>query len=134
MINNRTTYAIRALSELAQCKNNFATAEQIAKAQDIPKKFLPQILGDLTRFGFVRSIRGFGGGARLVRSPEQIKVVEIIEAVQTNIFMLDYHLDPTNGIDKNFAMVLKKVRKAMKTELGNVSLASLVAKQKRRQK
>ena len=134
MINNRTTYAIRALCELAHAEDHFSTAEAIAKAQGIPKKFLPQILGDLTRGGLVRSIRGFGGGARLSRAPEQIKLLEIIELMQNNIFILGYHLDPRNETDSKLGGMYKKVEKAMKAEFGRVTLADLKLKSKGKRK
>ena len=132
MLNNRTIYTIQALCELARCKEGLLTAGAIAKAQGIPPKLIPQIFVDLSRTGFVKSIRGYGGGARLTRPPEKIKILEIIEAVQGHIFELDYHLDMRNAIDKKLSTVLGKVSKAMKYELARVTVADLAGKPKKR--
>ena len=60
VINKRTVYAIRALYELAQSQEYSSTTDAIAQARNISKKFLPQILSDLSRAGLVRTTRGFG--------------------------------------------------------------------------
>ena len=78
VINKRTVYAIRALYELAQSQEYSSTTDAIAQARNISKKFLPQILSDLSRAGLVRTTRGFGGGVRLSRPPEKISILEII--------------------------------------------------------
>ena len=131
MINNRTTYAIRALWQLAQSDEYFSTSEAIAEAQDIPKKFLPQILGDLSRAGLVRSIRGFGGGARLSRPPQKINLLEILEVVQGNMFMYDY-IDGGAGNpalpDAKLTKIYKKAQDAMKAEFAKIVLSDLKVK------
>lgn len=131
MINNRTTYAIRALWQLAQSDEYFSTSESIAEAQDIPKKFLPQILGDLSRAGLVRSIRGFGGGARLSRPPQKINLLEILEVVQGNMFMYDY-IDGGSGTaglpDAKLIKIYGKAQDAMKAEFAKIALSDLKVK------
>ncbi len=131
MINNRTEYAIRALWQLAQTENHFSTSEAIAQAQEIPGKFLPQILSDLSRAGLVRSVRGFGGGVRLSRPPEKIKLLEILEAVQGNIFLYDCLKGPIDcqyEPDCTLKNVYAKVQKVMKAEFARVSLKDLKSK------
>lgn len=128
MINNRTEYAIRALWQLAQTEDHFSTSEAIARAQEIPGKFLPQILSDLSRAGLVRSVRGFGGGVRLSRPPEKIKLIEILEAIQGNIFMYDCLKGPIDcqyEPDCKLKKVYEKAQKAMKVEFSRVSLKDL---------
>jgi len=130
VINNRTNYAIRALCELAQSEQYFSNSEAIAHAQNIPKKFLPQILSDLSRFGYVRSIRGFGGGVRLSRPPEKITLLEIIEVIQGNIFMYDSlkkSSDHPQGVDDKLMKAFKKAQEAMKAEFARVSLSDLIS-------
>ncbi len=131
MINNRTEYAIRALWQLSEAKDNFSTSEKIAQAQEIPGKFLPQILSDLSRAGLVRSVRGYGGGVRLSRPPEKIKLLEILEAIQGTIFLydclkgpIDCHKEP----DCKLVGVYKKAQEAMKAEFAKVSLTDLRGK------
>lgn len=54
----------------------------LAQEEGIPTSFLGKIFQNLNRAGLVRSARGSGGGFTLVRPPEQISVLEVIEAVE----------------------------------------------------
>lgn len=135
VINNRTEYAIRALWQLAQVDDYFSTSEKIAQAQEIPRKFLPQILSDLSRAGLVRSVRGFGGGVRLSRAPEKIKLLDILEAIQGNIFVYDClkgPIDCQHEPDCKLRQVYAKAQKAMKAEFARVTLKDIRSKVKSR--
>src|SRR5215468_11231347 len=70
----RADYALRAAIELAATERNHITAEQLARAQDIPGKFLEAILTQLRRAGLVRSQRGPEGGFWLARPAEEISM------------------------------------------------------------
>lgn len=134
MINNRTEYAIRALWQLSESKDHFSTSEAIAQAQDIPGKFLPQILSDLSRAGLVRSVRGYGGGVRLSRPPEKIKLLEILEAIQGTVFLYDCikgPIDCQHEPDCKLQKVYKKAQDAMKVEFAKVALTDLKSKKKK---
>lgn len=78
----RTEYALLALIDLLQQKKGQTTAETISERQMIPMKYLPQIMSDLTRAGFVRSARGARGGVSLAPGLERANILEISEAVQ----------------------------------------------------
>jgi len=68
--------------ELARRHGENVTAKEIAERQDIPPKFLPQIMVDLGRAGLVKGTRGSGGGVRLALSPSQITIRRIVEAIE----------------------------------------------------
>jgi Rrf2 family protein len=73
---------VRALLELAQAGGGDGPVkgERLAQGQDIPLKFLENILIDLRHAGIVRSQRGAEGGYWLARSPDEIYVGEVIRA------------------------------------------------------
>ena len=77
----RADYALRAAIELATADGNHVTAEQLARAQQIPGKFLEAILTQLRRAGLVRSQRGPEGGFWLARPAEDISLADIIRAI-----------------------------------------------------
>jgi Rrf2 family protein len=77
----RADYAVRATLELAQTDGPLK-GEVIATAQDIPLKYLENILGDLRMAGIVRSRRGANGGYRLARDPSTIAVADVVRAVE----------------------------------------------------
>ncbi|PSL01000.1 BadM/Rrf2 family transcriptional regulator [Murinocardiopsis flavida] len=77
----RVDYALRAAAELAAASGGPVTAEQLARAQAIPGKFLENILTQLRRAGLVRSQRGPVGGYWLARPAGEISLADIIRAV-----------------------------------------------------
>jgi Rrf2 family protein len=81
-VSAKTDYALRAVIELAASGDGPVKGERIAQAQEIPLKFLENILGDLRHAGVVRSQRGIEGGYWLARPAEEITVAEVIRAVE----------------------------------------------------
>jgi Rrf2 family protein len=77
----RADYALRAAIELAASEGGHVTSEQLARAQQIPAKFLEAILTQLRRAGLVRSQRGPDGGFWLARPAEEISLADIIRAI-----------------------------------------------------
>ncbi len=77
----RADYALRATIELAASPGGHVTAEQLARAQQIPGKFLEAILTQLRRAGLVRSQRGPDGGFWLARPAVEISLADIIRAI-----------------------------------------------------
>jgi len=82
-ISAKVDYAVRAAIELAVVgEGQLTKADAIAQAQDIPPKFLENILGDLRQGGLVRSQRGAEGGYRLARPAGEITIADIIRVVE----------------------------------------------------
>jgi Rrf2 family protein len=77
----RADYALRAAIEIASISAGHVTAEQVARAQQIPVKFLETILTQLRRAGLVRSQRGPDGGFWLARPASEITLADIIRAI-----------------------------------------------------
>jgi Rrf2 family protein len=82
-LTHRGAYAIRAVLTLARADGaHVVPARTIARRMDIPVRFLPQVLGDLSRAGIVEARLGRAGGYRLARDPGAISVLDIIEATE----------------------------------------------------
>src|SRR5438093_5135881 len=81
-VSAKVDYAVRAAVELAAAESPPLKGELISQAQDIPLKFLENILGELKHAGLVRSQRGTDGGYWLARAPEDITIADIIRAVE----------------------------------------------------
>jgi Rrf2 family protein len=81
-ITAKVDYAVRAAVELAVAGDGPIKGERLAQAQDIPLKFLENILGELKHAGLVRSQRGTEGGYWLAQSPDEITIADIIRAVE----------------------------------------------------
>jgi Rrf2 family protein len=79
----RGEYALRALLVLSlHYDENVVPIKTISEEQNIPKKFLEQILNDLKSLGAVESRRGIHGGYRLARPPENITLASIVRHVE----------------------------------------------------
>jgi Rrf2 family protein len=81
-VSAKVDYALRAMIELAAADTGPVKGERIAQAQEIPLKFLENILGDLRHAGLVRSQRGVEGGYWLAREADEIKLAEVVRAVE----------------------------------------------------
>jgi Rrf2 family protein len=81
----RVDYALRAVAELASVtgsgRGRPVTADQIARAQEIPPKFLESILLQMRRGGIVQAQRGPEGGYWLARPAEEISLAEVIRVI-----------------------------------------------------
>jgi Rrf2 family protein len=81
-ISARTQYALRAAAELAAAPPGPVPAERIASSQDIPRRFLDNILLQLRRGGLIESQRGPDGGYWLARPATEITLADIIIVVE----------------------------------------------------
>ncbi|HRE48975.1 MAG TPA: Rrf2 family transcriptional regulator [Aggregatilineales bacterium] len=97
-LTTRSEYALLALIYLARKapeSDAFTPVDVIATAQNIPPKFLEQILLTLKRGHFLTSQKGQRGGYRLAKSPTEITLAEIVR-------LLDGPLAPTESVSKYF--------------------------------
>src|SRR5256885_10416785 len=79
----RGEYALRALLVLGlHYDEPLVRIQAISDEQNIPKRFLEQILNDLKSAGIVRSKRGVAGGYRLARRPDQITLAPIVRHIE----------------------------------------------------
>ena len=91
-MSTRGDYACRALLSLAlhSGEQSPTSVRDIAERTGLPQPYLEQILLALKGAGLVRSKRGVGGGYVLARPPEQIRLSEIISAVDGPITLGDF--------------------------------------------
>lgn len=86
MISTRGRYALRMMLDLAENqKDGYVALKDIASRQDISKKYLEQILPALNRAELLLTTRGFQGGYRLRKAPEDYSVGEILRATEGSL-------------------------------------------------
>jgi Rrf2 family cysteine metabolism transcriptional repressor len=89
-LSTRGEYASRAMLEMAlHHPQQSLHIREIASAQDIPVRFLEQILLMLKRAGYLRSKKGPNGGYYLARDPAQISVAEVIRVMDGPLAPID---------------------------------------------
>lgn len=82
-LTRRAEYAIRALLDLTLHQNEQPVmSKQIAARQDIPIKFLFQIIPELKSAGLIVTTRGNGGGIYMNRRPDNVNIRQIVEAIE----------------------------------------------------
>ena len=81
-LTKRSDYAIRAMLSLAMAKGGLLSSRKMAEQMHIPPRFLPQIMGDLTRAGLVDAHPGRAGGYELAEDANTITLLRVIEAVE----------------------------------------------------
>ena len=129
-ISAKVDYAIRAMLELAVA-DGLVKGERVATAQEIPQRFLENILADLKHAGLVSSQRGVDGGYALGRPAADISVADVIRAVEGPIASvrgvrpddLEY-----TGTAAALPQTWLELRTAMRDVLETTSLADIVAR------
>jgi Rrf2 family protein len=129
----RGEYALRALVVLGINHGpQVVPIQVISRDQNVPKRFLEQILNDLKSGGFLESKRGVAGGYRLAVPPDKLNLAQIIRHVEGA-------LAPVSCVSEKFyrkctcpdesrcgiRSVMKEVRDAIVTLLENVTVADL---------
>ena len=82
-LSRTVSYAVQAALQLAKNgTGNPVPCSQLALEGHMPERFLLQILRNLVNHGILRSTRGVDGGYSLIRPPEQVSLLELIEAIE----------------------------------------------------
>lgn len=85
-ITSKSPYAVRALAELARSGGaGPVPIGEIARRRDIPVQFLEGLFATLRRAGILQSQRGVKGGYSFARSPEELTVLEVVEALEGSL-------------------------------------------------
>lgn len=81
MISQTAEYALRAIVFLAMNPGTAFTTQQISKTTKVPAAYLSKVLQSLVKSRLVQSQRGLGGGFVLTKPPEDISILEVLNAV-----------------------------------------------------
>src|SRR5436190_18515044 len=137
----RGEYALRAMLVLArdyQQNDTVVRIQEISERQNIPKRFLEQILNDLKSARIVESKRGVAGGYRLRRAPQQVTLAEIVRHIEGP-------LAPVSCVSEKFyekcscpdetrcaiRSVMKEVRDAIAQQMERTTLADLAERSRK---
>ena len=87
-LTTHTDYALRTLMYLGATGDR-ATIADIARLYGVSANHIAKVVNQLARLGYVRSVRGIGGGVELACNPSSVTVGEIVEALEGNMHLLD---------------------------------------------
>jgi Rrf2 family protein len=133
-VSAKTDYGMRALLELtavyAEDPARLVKGETVARAQDVPVKFLEGILRQLRQAGIVASQRGAEGGYRLARPPAEVSIADVTRALDGPLVGvrgerpedLEYP-----GASEHLREVWVAVRASLRNVLENITLADVAS-------
>ncbi len=82
MLSQTVEYALRAVVYLASVSPDAQTTGEIASATQVPNAYLSKVLQGLRHEGILRSQRGIGGGISLVATPDELTILDVVNAVE----------------------------------------------------
>ena len=133
-ISAKTEYACVAMLELA---SQYGSGEpvrirRIAERHSVPPRFLVQILLQLKGAGLVTSVRGAGGGYRLIQPPEEVSLGQVMDVVNSSSeeAVSATSASPDSPAVKVLVQAWEKVNAAEREMLESVSLAELLERAK----
>lgn len=95
-ITRQADYALRAMLYLARLDHNQrAATSQIAEEMEIPPSFLAKIISQLSIAGLIHTSRGARGGVSLATTPENVSLLDVVEAIDGPITLNECTRDPS---------------------------------------
>lgn len=132
-LSTKGRYAVMALADIAGCGSpGPVSLADIAERQDISQEYLEQLFGRLRKAGLVDSTRGPGGGYRLARDADDIRIADIISAADEPLKVTRCNGDAIEGCVKGQKCVTHELWAALGRQvygfLANVTLGDVVNK------
>ena len=138
-ISTKGRYALRLMVDLGlNSAESCCSVREISERQGISEKYLEQIISTLSKAGFVRSIRGAGGGYRLARAPEEYTVGMILRATEGSLAPVTCLTDGEPSCERadscTTLFIWEKIYKAVNDVVDNITLEDLIENEKGRNK
>ena len=131
-VSTKGRYALRMLVDLAEYKDEgFIALKDIAKRQDISKKYLEQIVPVLNKSRILQTNRGFQGGYRLAVSPEKISVGEVLRLTEGSLSPLaciddDSYIECNRRDECSTLYVWQGLKKVINEYLDGITLQDIL--------
>lgn len=125
-ISAKARYALRILADIASHEDEPRTETVIAECQNISMKFLSRIVVPLREAGFIASHRGSRDGFKLLKKPERITLLDILETMQGPLSVVDCLADPASCSRRASCATRRlwsKVNDAIRKDLASFTLA-----------
>ena len=106
-LSTKGRYAMVALADLALARGeDLVSLAEVSRRQDISLPYLEQLFVKLRRAGLVEAVRGPGGGYKLARSPADIRISEVLQAVEETVDAMHAGAGASGGVSGSRAQSL----------------------------
>ena len=92
-----TDYSLRVLMYCAVHRQSLVTVGELAERHGVSKNHLMKVVNDLARRGLIETTRGRGGGLRLLKAPEDIRIGDVVRASETDFRLVECFDPQTNA-------------------------------------
>lgn len=127
-LSRTVAYALQATMQLAASDSDTPVpCSQIASKGEMPERFLLQVLRSLVNHGVLRSTRGVDGGYMLIRAPEKISLLDVIEAIEGPLdSKLPLPAAPDDITQVNLQKALQDVTATAREQLEAIKISHLI--------
>lgn len=128
-LSRTVSYAVRATLQLAQNEStNPVPCSKLASDGEMPERFLLQILRVLVTHGILKSTRGVEGGYSLSRSPQDISLLDVIEAIDGPLETAGGlpNAESEGDVQQRLQTALRQVTDTARQQLESIKLAQLL--------
>jgi Rrf2 family protein len=128
-LSHKLEYACRVLAQLGRShgQDKLAHIDALANAEMIPANYLVQILNELRNAGLIISKRGKQGGYALARAPKSITLIDIVEAVDSEL--LERHFEDSGHSGQRVAAIWSDIGECFEAEMGRYTLDDFIVKE-----
>lgn len=128
-----TDYSLRVLMYCAAHPDRLVTIGELAEHHRVSKNHLMKVVNDLARQGVIETTRGRGGGLRLLKSPEAIRIGDVVRASETDFRLVECFEPLTNACTLSpscrLRLLFQSGLQAFFAELDGATLADIVSTQ-----
>ncbi|MGL5435772.1 MAG: RrF2 family transcriptional regulator [Lachnospiraceae bacterium] len=134
-VSTRGRYALRMMIEFGMNPDRCTKISEVAKRQGLSNKYLEQIVTPLLRAGYVKSIRGAGGGYLLTRDPAEYTVGMILRQTEGSLAPVSCLDDESNNCERagqcSSLLVWHQLKEVIEKTVDGITLADLIEEQKK---
>jgi Rrf2 family nitric oxide-sensitive transcriptional repressor len=131
-LTTHTDFALRTLMYLAALGRR-ATVAEVAQLYGVSANHIAKVVNQLARLGYVRSVRGIGGGIELARQPAALRLGDLIEALEGNLHLLDCVVTEDVCAIQSFCLlkgVFEEAERVQLAYLNTLTLADVVPRKR----
>ena len=134
-ITTKSRYGLRFLIYLTRNKGRKVSLREFSKNEDLPVKYLEQIVRPLINANIIRGERGRFGGFLLANAPEKISILDVVKALDGNLFDIPCYPDMA-GCEESEQCELKDIWinliKVGEKYLSSITLSGIANKRRKR--